>query len=409
MSFLDRELRSRPSTGEAPFGLEEVFFSRTDSRGVIQAGNQVFSRVAGFTMEEMVGAPHKIVRHPDMPRGVFQILWDQISAGNTVGAYVKNRAKDGPYYWVFAVVSPCEDGYLSARIKPTSALHTVVEAEYANLLLAETEQELTPQESAEILLARLNELGFADYEAFCGHALNEELKARDLGLGRPVDPRLTSFNEMLEAAGKLVGETASLVQDFDATRTTPHNLRVIASRIEPAGGPVTVLSENYGVMSREMSRWFESHVMSTNSEFSAIKGIVNRAMFMETLARILAECSTQLTQEIPPDDSICAREEIRILSALEKTQMGHARSSLRAVAQEAGRIMTACETMHRQFLGLTTTRVLCKIESARLGPEGNSLDAIIDELGVFQDRISKRLETMAGLGRSIQTGEDIEK
>ncbi|MBY6057747.1 PAS domain-containing protein [Leisingera daeponensis] len=404
MSFEDRALAAQSSGRESAFALDEVFFSRTDPRGVIQAGNAVFSRVAKYRMEELLGAPHKVIRHPDMPRAVFQLLWDTIKGGGTVGAYVKNRARDGSYYWVFAVVTPCEGGYLSARIKPTSPLLKTVQQEYARLHQAEQAEALSPQDSADLLLARLKELGYATYDDFAGHALAEELLARDAGLNRPACARLAERRAMHGTAGTLVGETEALVQEFESMRTIPHNLRVIASRIEPAGGPVTVLSQNYSSMSRDMSSWFEAHVWGKDSNFRAIKGTVTAAIFVEGLARILTECARQLEQEGTTAAVDIPREQ-GILSQLTEIQFGKARSSLQDVRFEAGRIQKACQTLHRHFMALTTTRVLCKIECARLGNVGESLNSIIDELGLFQDRISARLERISELSNALASEE----
>lgn len=408
MSFLDRTIEPRPRTGEAPFGLDEVFFSRTDGRGVIRAGNQVFSRVADYPLEEMIGAPHKIIRHPDMPKGVFQLLWETIARGETIGAYVKNRARDGLHYWVFAVVTPHEDGYLSARVKPVSPLRDVVEKEYAALLQLEQSEGLSPEESAEVLLGRIRELGFETYHDFASHALGEELIARDAELGHNGSCRISDFRDTLATADKLLEETEALICDFDAMRTIPHNLRVIASRIEPAGGPVTVLSQNYGTISRQMSAWFEDHVKGEDSNFRAIRGTVNAAMFVEALSRILTECQEQLEREDNGLGTASSAAEHRILQGLAKEKLDRARHWLKAVDAEAGKIMGACETMHRNFLALSTTRVLCKIESARLGSSGEALESIIDQLGVFQDRVSKRLEAIGELGKAIQAKESRE-
>ena len=408
MSFIDRNVKIRPSRGEAPFSLEEVFFSRTDDRGVIEAGNAVFSRVAHYDWEEMHGAPHKLIRHPDMPKGVFWLFWDTLKRGKSIGAYVKNQAKDGLYYWVFAVVTPCEGGYLSARIKPTSSLLATIEAEYAALRTAETEEELSPEDSAKRLLDRLNEMGFDEYEKFSSHALSEELIARDSGLGQTPDPKISKFRTMLTNADELTKETESLVQEFEAMRTIPHNLRVIASRIEPAGGPVTVLSQNYGTMSRDMSEWFEKHVLGENSNFSAIKSTVNHSMFVECLARILNECDTQLAKEAQQEDSnrVDTAKEHQLLADLTAKQSKKAEAGLRDVNIEADRILNACTVMHRHFLGLSSTRVLCKIESARLSRDGETLTTIIDQLGVFQGRISKRLGRIEQLSTVIRATEN---
>ena len=131
------------SGDEAPFGLEELFFSRTDARGVIQSGNTVFQRVSEYDWDQLINAPHKLIRHPDMPRAVFQILWDRIKAGRTTGAYVKNRSQSGRYYWVYAIVSIIDGGYLSVRMKPTSDLSRAIVTEYANLKRLETEKDLS--------------------------------------------------------------------------------------------------------------------------------------------------------------------------------------------------------------------------------------------------------------------------
>ena len=400
MSFEDRTLALKSGGREAPFALDEVFFSRTDGRGVIQAGNAVFSRVAKYQMAELLGAPHKLIRHPDMPRGVFQLFWDTLQRGETIGAYVKNKASDGSYYWVFAVATPCDGGYLSARIKPVSPLLKTIEGEYARLRQAENAEEVSPEESAGLLLARLQELGFATYNDFAGHALAEELLARDAGLKLPADARIAERRVMHSTAGKLVEETEALVQEFESMRTIPHNLRVIASRIEPAGGPVTVLSQNYSAMSREMSNWFEAHVWGKNSNFRAIKGTVTAAIFVEGLARILTECGHQLEQE-DGSGAIDITREQSILSELTEVQFNKAGAGLKDVRFEAERIQKACLTLHRHFMALTTTRVLCKIECARLGNVGESLNSIIDELGLFQDRISARLEKISELSTAL--------
>lgn len=402
MSFVDRNVKIRPSRGEAPFSLEEVFFSRTDDRGVIEAGNAVFSRVAHYDWDEMQGAPHKMIRHPDMPKGVFWLMWDTLKRGKSIGTYVKNQAKDGLHYWVYAVVTPCENGYLSARIKPSSPMLATIEAEYTTLRTAESNENLSPEDSAGRFLARLSDLGFDEYEKFSTHALSEELMARDIGLGHAPDAKIRKFRTMLTNAEDLTQETESLVQEFEAMRTIPHNLRVIASRIEPAGGPVTVLSQNYGTMSRDMSEWFEKHVLGENSNFSAIMSTVNLSMFAECTARILHECDIQLTKE---QHEIDPEKEHLLLRDLISKQSRQAAKGLHDVGVEADRILNACTVMHRHFLGLSSTRVLCKIESARLSRDGETLTTIIDQLGVFQARISSQLDRIGKLSTAIRASE----
>jgi len=98
--------------------------SETDSKGIISFANEDFCKVAGYTVEELMGQAHNVVRHPDMPKAAFKSLWDTVQKGETWTGYVKNATKDGGYYWVYATVYPFETctgskGYLSCRRKPS--------------------------------------------------------------------------------------------------------------------------------------------------------------------------------------------------------------------------------------------------------------------------------------------------
>jgi PAS domain S-box-containing protein len=126
--------RDVPLTGvERFFDAGEVIVSKTDLKGRITYANRVFQRIAGYTEDELLGAPHSIVRHPDMPRCVFKLLWDTLAAEKEIFAYVVNRARNGDHYWVFAHVTPSYDdkgkvvGYHSSRRVPErSAIDKVV-------------------------------------------------------------------------------------------------------------------------------------------------------------------------------------------------------------------------------------------------------------------------------------------
>ncbi len=166
------------------FEPHELFFSLTDDKGRIRYGNQVFTRVSGYEEEQLLGKPHNMIRHPHMPRCVFQVLWDYIEAGKTIAAYVKNLAADGRYYWVLAVVTPCRGGYLSVRLNPRSPYFEAAQELYSEVLAYESAVEsdrgkrAAIEEATNRLLERLNDLGFDSYDAFMHTALKAELQAR---------------------------------------------------------------------------------------------------------------------------------------------------------------------------------------------------------------------------------------
>jgi PAS domain S-box-containing protein len=138
-----RKLAVPPSGREITFDEHEIIVSKTDTRGIITYANDVFQRVSGYTEDELVGQPHNLIRHPDMPACVFKLLWDTLEAGHEIFAYVVNQAKNGDAYWVFAHVTPSYDargcivGYHSNRRVPYADALPKVRALYAALLAEE--------------------------------------------------------------------------------------------------------------------------------------------------------------------------------------------------------------------------------------------------------------------------------
>jgi len=109
---------------ETPYPDGKLIVSTTTPDGVITHVNQSFIEMSGFSEEELIGAPHSILRHPDMPPAAFQELWDTVGKGEKWQGFVKNLRKDGGYYWVKATVIPNIRmgklvGYTSVRRKPS--------------------------------------------------------------------------------------------------------------------------------------------------------------------------------------------------------------------------------------------------------------------------------------------------
>jgi aerotaxis receptor len=127
---------------ETLFPTGELIVSQTDVRGVITMCNEAFVRMSGFTREELIGTPHHVLRHPDMPRAAFADLWATVSAGKRWSGYVKNLRKDGGFYWVYATVIPkVRDGIIvghtSVRREPSRKQVEAAAALYATLLADE--------------------------------------------------------------------------------------------------------------------------------------------------------------------------------------------------------------------------------------------------------------------------------
>lgn len=132
-----------PTGTERFFDDSELIVSKTDLRGRITYANETFLRVSGFLPDELLGAPHNLIRHPDMPRCIFRLLWDTIRERQEIFAYIVNLAKNGDHYWVLAHVTPSFDrsgahiGYHSNRRKPDTAAVAAVAPLYKSLLAIE--------------------------------------------------------------------------------------------------------------------------------------------------------------------------------------------------------------------------------------------------------------------------------
>lgn len=98
-----------PINEEIKLDPKKMIVSKTDPNGIITYVNDVFVSVVGYTEKELIGEPHNIIRHPDMPRIAFKLMWDRINKGENFKAVVKNLAKDGRYYWVVTDFEPLYD------------------------------------------------------------------------------------------------------------------------------------------------------------------------------------------------------------------------------------------------------------------------------------------------------------
>lgn len=154
-------MNSVPNGKEIKIGDQQMIVSRTDTKGIIEYANHDFSEISGYALSELVNKPHNIVRHPDMPAAVFKLMWERLKNGQDIYAVVKNRAKNGDYYWVTTKFDirkhPFENrvsGYVAYRQGAPSHVVDVISKLYAEMLEIE---KVSGMEASEKYLA-----GFLD-------------------------------------------------------------------------------------------------------------------------------------------------------------------------------------------------------------------------------------------------------
>jgi PAS domain S-box-containing protein len=158
-----KALQVRPTGVERTLGDDELIVTKTDTRGVLTYANEVFLRLSALQEDETIGQPHNLIRHPDMPRAIFKLLWDTIGQRQEVFAYVVNLATDGAHYWVLAHVTPSSDaqgrlvGYHSSRRRPEPGPVAAISKIYAELRAEERKHTSSPAglEASWAMLQRL--------------------------------------------------------------------------------------------------------------------------------------------------------------------------------------------------------------------------------------------------------------
>ena len=369
---------------EVTFEPHELFFSRTDERGVILFGNDVFQRTSHYSWDELSGAPHKIVRHPDMPRAVFYVLWEALKSGAPIGAYIKNRAKNGQPYWVFAIITPISSGFLSVRLKPQSELkHKIIEV-YDRIRATENSQKLEPGDSAALFLEEIKALGFKDYSTFIAHALSKEVAARNDFMERADNTAVGRYRNMLDALSRIEGSSTKIVTGFANIKTSPINMGVVAAQMGQKALPLSVISQSFSDMIEEIRNGIAAFVARADT----VAAEIHNGLFVT--------CANQIQNEMidifgTGDDPDAIEAEGKFLAELEHRYL---ESGLQHMVEEITQFHNTCKRLTRTLSGLSVTSIIGQIESARIGQQGGGIDDIMGQLDGFQDRTRKELASI---------------
>ncbi|WP_413559292.1 PAS domain-containing protein [Bdellovibrio sp. HCB209] len=423
------------STQEADFSLHELFFSKTNKKGVIESGNSVFIRVSEFEREELLHKPHNIIRNADTPRSVFKLFWEFLDAGRPIAAYVKNRSKTGRYYWVFAMAFPLADGYLSIRLKPSSKYFSVVKDLY-QALISEEANGLDLSKGIELIETKIRELGFLDYADFMTRALVEEMSSRDQlleaykktdGKARIQIQKLEAFiqNSMLNThaarlsyskTSNLFTKTAVLLKECQEILETCHrvkfvtvNLMVASSRLQEAGKPLGAVAMNLQELTTQIAK--------SSARFEEVFKDYEKSVFEMFVAVAISRFQIEMMNQLA-EETVLSCESSADFDGAKELDFNQNCSPLRQLIGEnfqvVGRTFQNLDNMTRSLLesiqtlnkvtsGMGVLHVVGKIEMVRVGA-GESLGARLAEMDALNQVFKK---TLGNLERECKLNAEI--
>lgn len=379
---------------ELRYASDTILVSATDPRGVITYANPQFSEVSGYAADELMGAPHNLIRHPDTPKAVFYLIWESLKQGKPIYSYVKNRAKNGDYYWVFATITLTENGFLSARIKPSSSLFEQTKTIYAELI-AEEAKGMEPEQSAALLQEKLQQAGFDDLADFSLQALDAEFKKRGKML-----PQLASTFVLMDELSQLIVEMRELANNIDLgfrrVSGEPVNLRILAGRLEGAGAALGTISQNYDAMAKEMHELVGRLHDAETGTLSQVFGAIAQGRAALQLSQLLQEDSANPTLEDGEDTPSSA-----MLDTQHERLAAVSRAKLLEIAAAGKSIPDICRSLRRRINGLDVVKLLCKVESGRMRDVDSGLDGIIARLEHFHDNTDRHLADLSSKASQI--------
>lgn len=435
-----------PLNVEAQFRIEELFFSTTDSKGIIETGNTVFARVSGYRYEDMVGRPHNLIRHPDMPRTVFKLLWDYLHAKKPIVAYVKNLASNGYYYWVLALVTPLRDGYLSVRFKPSSPMFNVVQDIYKELRSIETrfgdygtQRQDGMRAATERLSEILNSHGYGNYDEFMAEVLRVELKSRDakllelglesipaeafcgaseLGLTLSqvfVEGQALNANTMrlFDRIDDFIGLSEQLEKDATFVLTLAHSLQLISlnasvesAKIRGSVPSLGVIAEHLGQTSREVTvqvNQLREQIHLLIPQLSKIGfGLAASRLQVEMLTSFAAEFIGKLNSPTQSSDALYMQHATPMIESLQSAfgkTFQQVAAELEAVERPLLHLGNSSEELRKTILTLSFSQLVGTVEATALGGSSN-FNVIFDEI---KGQILNAKDQLINLNRSVST------
>lgn len=387
---------------ENNFNIDEIFFSITDQTGKILFGNDIFCRLSEYSNKELSGKPHNIIRHPDMPKSIFKLMWDTLKSNQPFFGYIKNRSKSGNYYWVFALAFPYQDKYISIRLKPVTVDLSEIDNLYAEIVKYEKDHfdlNVCVKFAAELVQKKLN---VSIFEFLKISLVNESLERQKQIRYFEQTNDSNSKNIQIYEQFKIIFDTVNLIRDkssmlsdiFDEINIITKNLLIAAANLGDQAATTVVIAHNLDLLNKEIRNGSQKFIQEFNCFYEKI------SMILLHISIVLYE--KESLEKLKKSDrkydfKISASEAYEFLEDSLVQESSELRKLLNEIKNDCFNLHSFIADFIRLSLSINVISISGKIETTYIPNECEATDIILqlEDMKIKNGDIKDKLKTLA--------------